>query len=150
MSSLFRQVLVCLNWAQFCLAPPPPPPPHQYHLPTLRSAVGYCGCRSPLCWEPRADKCSPFTTWSRPDYSHACFTHCQEFLPCLISAFHVHLVLSPLPPPPPPPPPFCFCFVQLLASANHFPRVGSRSQRGRPARRHRRVMPVPVLSAVES
>ena len=29
-------------------------------------------------WEPRADKCCPFKTWSRSKYSHPCFTHCQE------------------------------------------------------------------------
>ena len=33
-------------------------------------------------WEPRADKCSPFITWSRSEYSHTFFSLCQEFLPC--------------------------------------------------------------------
>ena len=39
----------------------------------------------------------PFKAWSRSEYSHACFSHCQEFLPC------PHFD-HPFPPPPPPPP----------------------------------------------
>ena len=38
----------------------------------------------------------PFKAWSRSEYSHACFSHCQEFLPC------PHFD-HPFPPPPPPP-----------------------------------------------
>ena len=30
------------------------------------------------CWEPRADKCSPFKAWSRSEYSRVC----QKCLPC--------------------------------------------------------------------
>ena len=37
---------------------------------------------SPICWETRAEKCSPFFAWSRSEHSHACFAHCQEFLSC--------------------------------------------------------------------
>ena len=43
-------------------------------------AVAYCGCWnwSPLCWERRAVKFSPFKAWSRSKYSYACFSDCQE------------------------------------------------------------------------
>ena len=37
--------------------------------------------RSPQL-EPRDDRCSSIKPWSRSEYSQACFTHCQEFLPC--------------------------------------------------------------------
>ena len=37
--------------------------------------------KSLICWEPRAEKCSPFKACSGSEYSHACFAHCQEFLP---------------------------------------------------------------------
>ena len=30
----------------------------------------------------RTDKCSPFYACKRSEYNHACFSHCQEFLPC--------------------------------------------------------------------
>ena len=36
--------------------------------------------RSSLCWEPSVE-CFPIKVWSRSEYSYACFTHCQEFLP---------------------------------------------------------------------
>ena len=41
-----------------------------------------------VCWKPRTDICSPFKAWSRSEYSHACFAHCQEFLFCLNSYLH--------------------------------------------------------------
>ena len=43
-----------------------------------------CGNQCPLCWEPRADKCSPVKAWSRSEYSHACFACFQFFFPCSI------------------------------------------------------------------
>ena len=57
---------------------------------------GYCGRRSwdpppPLCWEPRADECSPIDVWSRWGCSHACFTQCRDCLPCPNFYFPVHL-----------------------------------------------------------
>ena len=39
--------------------------------------------RTPSAVEsPAADKCFPFKSWSRSEYSHECFAHCQIFLPC--------------------------------------------------------------------
>ena len=46
----------------------------------------YSGLRN-FCWEPKSDICSPFKAWSRSEYSHACFAHWHEFLPCLNLCF---------------------------------------------------------------
>ena len=53
---------------------------------TLSTEYTVMGCsrrrnQSPSFWKPITDKCSPFKSSSRSEYSHACFAHCQKFLP---------------------------------------------------------------------
>ena len=71
------------------------------HFTCTGPAVGHCRCRNlgPLCWGPRADKCSCFKARRRSEYSHVCFTYCREFLLKFWPSWSILL-----PPPPPPPP----------------------------------------------
>ena len=84
-------------------------------------------------------KGSPFKAWSRSEYSHACFTHCQGFLPW--TNFY-------------PPGPFTCIFSKTspeffpaLAVANTGSCVGLQTKIGHPACRSRRLMQTPVSSA---
>ena len=52
----------------------------QEWLPACSQVLWTQRLRSSLCWEPSVE-CSPVKAWSRSEYSYACFTHSQEFLP---------------------------------------------------------------------
>ena len=91
-----------------------------------------------LVYEPRADTYSSFKAWNRSEYSHACFTHCQEFLPCpnfdLGSQFTFILFqIRSLP---------FNCVI-----ANEVSRVGQENKTGHLAHSHKRFKQVLVVSA---
>ena len=95
--------------------------------------MGY-GC---LCWEPRTDKRSHFKAWSKAEYIHACFVHCQECLLCS-NVYH--------------PGPFTFIsprsspyFSTALVWANAVSRVGLRNKIGHIAHSHKRFKQVLVI-----
>ena len=83
----------------------------------------------------RGDKCSPFTAWSRSEYSHACFDYCQDFLPC--PNFYL-------------PGPYTVVFSMSSPNffgANAVSRAVLRSKIGHPAHSHTRFKQVSVMSA---
>ena len=69
-------------------------------------------------------KVSPFKSWSRSVYCHACYAYCQEFLPCLFLPFrsiHLHFFQN-----------LSQVFL-LLAAANSGSSVGQQNKIGRRA-----------------
>ena len=55
-------------------------------------AASYCACKSEgFCSESEAVKACPSKVWSRSEYCHACFAHCQVFF-SFLSIFLIYLV----------------------------------------------------------
>ena len=97
-----------------------------------------------LCWEPRADKCFPFKSWSRSEHNHTCFTLCPECVPwflVLFSTFPVHSLL-------------CFCFsnylsifLSALVLVNTVSHIGLKNKIDQPAIHYNLLMQILVLHA---
>ena len=69
----FTSLLPCLSFLK-----------HNTFVTFIVPTVGIM--RTQTLWYPllrtQADKCSPFKAWNRSEYSHTCFAHFQECLPC--------------------------------------------------------------------
>ena len=88
--------------------------------PAESPAVGSCGRRIKVpSGENTELQCSPFTAWSRPYYSHACYAYCQGFLHYFYSSPTFSQNLSR--------------FLSALAVANIGSCVGPQNKMGPPA-----------------
>ena len=88
--------------------------------PAESPAVGSCGRRIKVpSGENTELQCSPFTAWSRPYYSHACYAYCQGFLHYFYSSPTFSQNLSR--------------FLSVLAVANIGSCVGPQNKMGPPA-----------------
>ena len=82
---------LCLPAVEYCVSLSPRsgilriPVSPQWNIAYLcLPAVEYCGLGGygPSTEARGAVKLSPLKSWSRSEYIHACFTHCQHFPPC--------------------------------------------------------------------